>query len=175
MAASPSLKLVGHDEPDADARSEPILAPRTRDQRTTVRQKERSRDGGDESWTSTKRAGGGAYTNQPERRPLQCERSTTCESNLKGEKVISLLGEDGCEKGEEERRGTGSIACSQASKQGVKTLALTISLEHSCARFSSSVFWCCSLRNRFPSSSTCLGAVWSTFLGGVPRLKRRCL
>lgn len=89
MAASPSLKLVGHDEPDAGACSEPTLAPRTRDQRTTVRAKRSvERWGGDERWTSTKRArggGGATYTNQPERRPLQCERSTTCESNLKGE------------------------------------------------------------------------------------------
>ena len=40
VAASPSRKLVGHDEPDdAGACSEPTLAPRTRDQRTTVRAK----------------------------------------------------------------------------------------------------------------------------------------
>ena len=60
MAASPSLKLVGHDEPDAGACSEPTLAPRTRDQRTTVRAKRSvERWGGDERWTSTKRARGG--------------------------------------------------------------------------------------------------------------------
>jgi len=103
MAASPSLKLVGHEEPDAGARSEPILAPRTRDQRTN------------ESTRTT---------------PVPM-------------RTINHL--------------------------------RVISLERSCARFSSSVLWCCSLRDCFPPSSTCLGVVWTTFLGGVPRLKRRCL
>jgi len=122
MAASPSLKLVGHEEPDAGARSEPILAPRTRDQRTTVRAKRSvGRWGGDERWTSTKRAGGPTYTNQPERRPFQCERSTTCESNLRGGGKVSLLGREGCEKGVEGRRGWAASRFRKARSQNYRT------------------------------------------------------
>ena len=38
-AASPSLMLFGHDEPDDGASGQPVSYPRTRDQRTTVRKK----------------------------------------------------------------------------------------------------------------------------------------
>ena len=124
--------------------------------------------------------GGPTYTNRPERRPPRCERSTTCESNLKGGGSHQpFCGRGGSAKNVV--RGRKSSIASRVRKQKQvrcsKLSALTISLEHSCASFSSSVLWCwcCSLRNCFPPSSTCLGAVWSTFLGGVPRLKRRCL
>ena len=90
MAASPSLKLVGHDGPDAaGACNERMLAPRTRDQRTTVcTQKEDEEVGDDEQVGHQQKnapgGGGATYMNRPERRPPRCERSTTCESNLKG-------------------------------------------------------------------------------------------
>ena len=51
MAASPSLKLVGHDGPDAaGACNERTLAPRTRDQRTTVCTQREVEEVGDHEW-----------------------------------------------------------------------------------------------------------------------------
>lgn len=51
MAASPSLKLVGHDGPDAaGACNERMLAPRTRDQRTTVCTQREVEEVGDDEW-----------------------------------------------------------------------------------------------------------------------------
>ena len=71
MAASPSLKLVGHDEPDAGACSEPMLAPLTRDQRTTVRKREVRVMGVDERRRSQNALGRGQHTriNQNDARP----------------------------------------------------------------------------------------------------------
>jgi hypothetical protein len=149
MAASPSLKLVGHDGPDAaGARNERMLALRTRDQRTTVcTQREVERWVMMSGLDINKNAPGGpTYTNRPERRPPQCERSTTCESNLKGgrEKSSSAFLWGGTVVRNVVRGVGGSIA-SRVRKQKASEVSKTLRTHHLPGAFLCKFFLFCAL------------------------------